>query len=286
MSQLRLHHETNRAVTLFVDDRVLLRYVYVPEVPANESPRPYIHPLNSYAGDTLSAFRPNDHPWHHGLSLTVTNLSGMNFWGGPTCRREDGYKWRDDHGRQQHLAWQKLECDGVSATLAHTLEWRYRDEVIFREERTLHVGLEAAKNAWSLRWRSRLVNSAKRPLALGNPHSTGGLAGSHYTGLQFRAVRALLDDHGDATIRLLADGGHEGEKAVHGSKGRWMEWHGQRDETLRRVVLRFENNNGPISWFVRRNYPLAAYPFQCDTDLALGAGEVLELDHSLTVTSL
>ena len=86
MSTLRLQHEAGKAVTLFAGEQLLCRYVYVSGEAHKESPKPYFHPLNSLAGDTLTNFRPNDHPWHHGLSFTLTNVSGWNFWGGPTCR--------------------------------------------------------------------------------------------------------------------------------------------------------------------------------------------------------
>lgn len=285
MSTLRLQHEEGRAVSVFAGERLLCRYVYASAVAHQESPKPYFHPLNSLAGDTLTNFRPSDHPWHHALTFTLTDVSGANFWGGPTCRPEDGYKWRDDHGEQRHTAWTKLEAAGNAATLAHTLEWRTPQELIFREERTLDLALNSAAQAWSIHWRARLVNVSGRALALGNPHSAGGKPGSHYTGLQFRGARELLDDHGDAAIKLIAEGGREGVEAVHGALARWMEWHGQLDETLRRVIIRFENNPGPLHWFVRRNYPLAAFPVQFDQNLALAPHATLDLDHTLTFTA-
>lgn len=278
---IRIEHETDSAFALHHREQLLFRYVYVPELPASEAPRPYLHPLNSLAGDTLTNFRPNDHPWHHGLSLTVNDVSGMNFWGGPTYSREGGYQLPKQHGRQQHVAWRQLEAGDHEAVLAHDLEWRYADEVLLREERTLSVKVEAEAGAWSLRWQSRLSNVSGRALALGNPHSIGGLAGSHYTGLQFRGARELLDEHMDPRITIKAEGERTGVDAVHGAPAQWMEWHGQSDTTLRRVVIRFENNQGPVHWFVRRNNPLAAFAFQHDRNFDLGAKADLVLDHTL-----
>src|SRR5690606_13279555 len=87
------------------EGETLWTYHYEPETPANESPRPYVHPLYSIDGDVLTNWRPNDHPWHHGLSLTLTSVDGVNFWGGPSHRAEDGYRWREDHGVQRHVSW-------------------------------------------------------------------------------------------------------------------------------------------------------------------------------------
>jgi len=286
MKTLRLEHESSRAVSLYAGDGLLCRYVYAPATDAKESPKPYFHPVNSLAGDTLTNFRPNDHPWHHALCFTLNNVSGANFWGGPTCAQPDGYKWRDDHGSQQHVAWTTLEAAGATATLAHTLEWRRLQEILFREERSMEITVDVPARAWSLRWRSRLTNVSGRVLSLGNPHSHGGLPGSHYTGLEFRGARELLDDHGDAGVKIVAEGGLDGVAAVHGAAARWMEWHGQLDESLHRVIIRFTNNTGPLHWFVRRNYPLAALPMQFDRNLEIAAGAALGIDHTLTFTSV
>jgi len=276
-SALSLDHEAGRAVTISAGGAVLFRYVYAPGTQPGESPRPYAHPVNSLAGDRLSGFRPNDHPWHQGLSLTVTNLSGVNFWGGPTYRREDSYRWRNDHGEQRHREWLELS----PARLRHTLAWHATatGEVMLDETRELLVS--AAAGSWSLEWASRLVNVTGRTLEFGDP-DTAGLPGSHYTGLQFRGARALLDDHGDAAIRLCSEGANEGEKAVHGAPGRWMEWHVQSDETLRRTLIRFENPSAPIRWFVRRAYPLATFSLNREPGLTLPAGGAIDLRHRLT----
>ena len=95
----------------------------------------------------------------------------------------------------------------------------------------------------------------------------------------------LLDDHLDPTIKIVADGGLEGVNGVHGAAARWMEWHGQLDTTLNRVIIRFENNAGPLNWFVRRNYPLAALPVQFDRNREIAAGADLLIDHTLTFTA-
>ncbi len=265
------------------EGRLLFRYVFRPETPGDESPRPYVHPVRTLAGAELTTFRPNDHRWHHALSFTLTSVSGVNFWGGGSYRREDGYQWRSDHGEQRHLAWE--ECS--AARLAHTLEWRAVGDgpVLLREEREL-IPRRESPTSWSLRWRARLTNVSGRDLALGNYHSSHGLAGSHYTGLQFRGARDLLDEHGDKEIGLSAEGDREGEAAVHGAAGTWLEWRGQKDTTLQRVALRFANHTGPVHWFVRRHHPLAALPPQFDRDLTLPLGDLLVVDHTLTFSDL
>lgn len=258
---------------------LLLRYVYRPATPVDEAPRPYAHPVCTLAGEVLTNFRPNDHRWHHGLSFTISSLAGHNYWGGPTYRKGDGYQWRQNHGTQQHTAW--LEQD--ASNLAHMLDWRAgpTGEVLLQEKRTLSFMLISPRD-WSLRWTATLKNVSGRSLGLGQYHSSEGLEGSHYTGLQFRGARDLLDEHGDSTIGIFAEGGRNGEAAVHGAAARWMEWRGQKDMSQRRVNLRFDNHTGPLHWFVRRSHPLAALPFHYASALSLVPGATLGLDHTLT----
>jgi hypothetical protein len=258
---------------------LLLRYIHHPDTPSDESPRPYAHPVCTLAGEVLTNFRPNDHRWHHGLSFTINSVSGHNFWGGGTYRRPDGYQWRNDHGTQRHVAWREQRGDHLS----HTLEWRAsgRGELLLQESRALAFTL-VSPQAWSLRWTATLKNVSERTLEFGQYFSNEGLVGSHYTGLQFRGARDLLDDHGDQTIGIFADGGLNGEASVHGAAANWMEWRGQKDGSQRRVSLRFANSGGPLRWFVRRNNPLAALPFQFEQNLSLASGDSFTIDHRLT----
>ncbi|MEY2881887.1 MAG: hypothetical protein RLZZ15_4267 [Verrucomicrobiota bacterium] len=281
---LKLAHEPGHHLDIATPAGALLfRYVYAPATPANEAPRPYAHPLRSLAGDTLTNFRPNDHPWHHALSLTLTSVDGVNFWGGPTHRAADGYHWRDDHGTQLHREWLALTPD----RLEQRLDWLdpKTNRVLLHEHRTLATTLAPDDAAWSLRWTSELRNATDRDLTLGNYHALGGLAGSHYTGLQFRGARDLLDEHGDATIGLTAEGGLAGESAIHGASARWMEWSCQHDGTLRRTRIRFENLGAPLPWFVRAKNPLAAFAFHREKTHPLPAAGTLRLDHVLTFTN-
>ena len=263
------------------DGACLWRYVFDSAVPVNESPRPYAHPIFSPAGDLVTNFRPNDHPWHHALSLTITSVDGVNFWGGPSHRTADGYQWRDDHGCQRHVTWQTT----TARCLEHRVEWC--DDrakcVLLHEQRRLQT--ELVEGGWALRWTSRITNATDRELSLGQYESLGGLRGSHYTGLQFRGARDLLDEHGDATLGISDTAGRKGEAAVHGVESAAMEWSCQHDGSLRRTRIRFENLTGPLPWFVRQKNPLAAFAFHRDRPVPLAAGETLLLDHRLTFLS-
>ncbi len=282
MSTLKLVMDEDRAVEISQGGAgLLLRYVYRPDTPQEEAPRPYAHPVCSLSGEVLTCFRPTDHPWHHALSFTLCQVSGHNFWGGASYRRDEGYQWRNDQGSQHHVAWTELSPQ----RLAHELDWRVGSdgEVLLRERRTLSIQI-IDTSAWTLRWESVLENVAGRPLLLGNYFSGHGIVGSHYTGLQFRGARDLLDDHGDGRIGMFTTDDRSGEKAVHGVASDWLEWRAQKDTSLRRVTIRFSNRGDPVHWFVRRHNPLAALAFQYERDRVLAPGATLALDHELTFT--
>src|SRR5581483_6272953 len=108
-----LIHTLHDAIELRYQDLTLFKYVYEPGTAAVESPKPYFHPLKTLAGNEVSLFRPYDHLWHTGLSMTASNLSGQNFWGGPSYVRDAGYVQLENNGRIQHDHWQEIACDDV-----------------------------------------------------------------------------------------------------------------------------------------------------------------------------
>jgi hypothetical protein len=57
MSDLTLHEDGSAAMEVRARGALLFRYVVVPGTAGKESPRPYVHPLRSLAGDTLTNFR-------------------------------------------------------------------------------------------------------------------------------------------------------------------------------------------------------------------------------------
>jgi len=256
----------------------LWRYMSRPDTPANESPRPVMHPMYSIDGDPLTNFRPNDHPWHHGLSMTLTSVDGVNFWGGPSHRAEDSYQWRGDHGRQAHVSWVRQSPE----LLEEELKWidpQRNDRVLLTETRLLETELRS--DGWTLHWTSRLRNSNDTDLKCENYHSLGGLVGSHYTGLQFRGARGLLDQHGDKTITFVNSNGESALNAVHGELADWVEWSTQHDGSLKRTRVRFESPDNPLPWFLRPADPMVAFPPHREDTWIIKAGVSVELKHTL-----
>src|SRR5690348_15883634 len=120
--ELTLIHRLHDALELCCQGQMLFRYVYEPNDALVESPRPYFHPLRTLKGNEVTIFRPYDHLWPKGLSMTIANLSGQNFWGGPTYVRGSGYTQLDNNGRIEHRKWRELSCNTGMRGVEH-LEW-------------------------------------------------------------------------------------------------------------------------------------------------------------------
>src|SRR5215472_4554091 len=167
MTETTTTHLLGRHVEVRRGDRLLLRYVYAPDTPQVESPRPYFHPLRTLAGDTVTIFRPHDHLWHHGLSMTSANLSGENFWGGPTYVDGRGYAMLDNIGRTVHEEWERLEPDGLLERLGWITQAgeRWLDED--REIAVVEVDLDSGH--WVLLLKFHFRNTSGHELELGSP---------------------------------------------------------------------------------------------------------------------
>jgi hypothetical protein len=270
-------HLLGRHVDVHHGDRLLFRYVYAPDTPQVESPRPYFHPLRTLAGDTVTIFRPHDHRWHHGLSMTSAHLSGENFWGGATYVEGRGYAQLPNNGTMRHEAW-----EGMGPLLVERLAWvTEAGERWLEEARTIEVApVDGAGDHWTLRLRFDLRNVAGRPLEFGSP-TTAGRPMAGYGGLFWRGPRSYLNG------TILAANGLEGP-GVMGERSPWLAFAGRHDESDHASTLVFvdhpENPRHPTKWFVRSDpYGCVSASFMFDEEYPLGAGEDLTLRYDVIV---
>lgn len=269
---------TKLAITLA--DVEVATYVYRPDTPREESPKPYLYPLRTLSGAPLGVFRPWDHRWHKGLQMTWSHLSGQNFWGGPSFEASaagHGYVWRDNNGSQLHRGFDRLDPDGTSATVIERLEWSASTaEVWLTELRTLRFhGADPDRGIWALDFETILTNAHTQTLEFGSP-TTHGRPNAGYTGLFWRGPRAFTG------APIIADGA-EGDK-VMGSNGAWAAISGEHDEMDGgATVLAFAGTSSatvPIKWFARSQQFACLNPSPAfDEEIKLEPGQRLELRH-------
>ncbi|MFF0862690.1 DUF6807 family protein [Nonomuraea sp. NPDC003560] len=239
-------------VELQVAGAPVAAYEWRPDLPVTDSPRPYLHPVRTLGGVTVTEVRPDDHVHHLGAGVAIADLGGANFWGGRTYVKGRGPAWLDDHGRQRHVAFTRLADDGFT----EELEWiGPGDRLIARERRT--VTARPVGDAWALDLAFTLTNLTGSPLEV-NSSATKGRPGAGYGGFFWRAP-------GASTGRVTFPGD---EEAVHGSRGRWVAMAGTGPDGRDWTLVFVQASDDP--WFVR----VAEYP---------GVGQALAWDRPLVV---
>ncbi|HEX7737411.1 MAG TPA: PmoA family protein [Ktedonobacteraceae bacterium] len=279
-----LIHTLHDALELCYHGQTLFRYVYASKTPAVESPRPYFHPLKTLAGNEISLFRPYDHLWHAGLSMTIANLSGENFWGGRSYTREAaGYVQFENNGRIQHSAWQEITCDEQMRGIER-LQWITQAGATWlEEERRIVVSeIEPGAGYWSLDLAFRLLNVSQQPLLFGSPTTEGRpLAG--YGSLFWRGPRSFLCG------QILAAGGLEGPE-IMGQPAPWLAFIGSHDGNGQQSTILFIDQPGnpryPNKWFVRNDpYACVSCSFMFDEYYTLLPDATLELTYRVVIAN-
>jgi hypothetical protein len=276
-----LIHTLHDAVELRYQQQTLFSYVYASKTPAIESPRPYFHPLKTLAGNEVSLFRPHDHLWHTGLSMTIANLSGENFWGGVTYTQDAGYVQLDNNGRIQHVNWQELVC-GDRLHCVEYLEWiTHADVTWIVEERHIVISeINPEAGYWSMDLSFLLANVSTQPLVFGSP-TTEGRPDAGYGSLFWRGPRSFL--HG----KILGANGLEGPEMM-GKASPWLAFIGQHDGNQAKSTLLFVDQPGnpryPNKWFVRNDpYACASCSFMFDEYYTLPPHKALKLAYRVVI---
>lgn len=271
--------ETELVVTAGTTD--IAHYVYRPDAPIEESPKPYLYPLTTLSGALLGVYRPWDHRWHKGLQMTWSHVSGDNFWGGPTFERGapgHGYVWRKNQGRQQHRSFEILDARGPDVRVRQRLDWVASSGTVwFDETRTLRFhSADTGRGIWALDFTTSLRSVHDEPLRLGSP-TTQGRPNAGYTGLFWRGPRSWTG------ADILVNGHREGDE-VMGAQGPWAAISSEHDEIDGgATVLAYAGTSSasvPIKWFARSSAFACLNPSPAfDTEIELKPGETLALAH-------
>jgi hypothetical protein len=215
-------------VELHVDGIRVATYVDEPALDIRLAPRPYLHPARTLGGTVVTDELPQDHPWHLGVSVTMQDVDGVNVWGGRTYVRDQGYIWRDDHGR--------VVSEGrtpLPAGFSENLRWVDADgRLLLREQRS--VTARPAARGWRLFFRYALGAPAQSEVTIGSPATNGRTGGAGYGGFFWRATE------GEA-VAFTPSGGEP-----HGSTDPWLALSVEDAYTLV-----FTGLDGDDRWFAR-----------------------------------
>jgi Methane oxygenase PmoA len=267
-------------ITAWWGSLVLFRYVYLPDDPQLESPRPYFHPVRTLDGNLVTIYRPHDHVWHKGIALSLPHVDKENFWGGPTFRN-GGYVQLPNDGAMIHESFDDItERDGV-VRFDERLQWVTESgEKPVTERRRVAATAWPLDAAWLLAFETTLTNDSDADIVFGSP-TTEGRPDAGYGGLFWRGPRSFT---GGAVLTREGSGGDE----VMGRRGGWLAFAGRHDDRGGASTLVFRdatrNFSYPTRWFVRST-PFAAVcpaPFY-DKEYTLTAGASLTLRYDIIV---
>ncbi|MDG9674726.1 PmoA family protein [Micromonospora sp. DH14] len=281
-SALRVRHDIGTAVTVSVRQQELVSYVYGAEADPWECPAPFFHPIRTTAGNLVSAHRPHDHRWHKGLAMTISHLSGDNFWGGYSYVRDAGYRRLDNVGSLRHRAFSRFDAEVDRLDLTEQVHWhnaRGRHWIEERRDIAVH-DVDAAAGTWELTVATALTNVSGARLEIGSPTIFGREAAG-YSGFFWRGPRDLTGG------TILAAGGLEGPQ-VMGRRAAWLAYTGTHDvvdaaSTLVVVPDPAAEDSPPV-WFVRNEpFPAINPSLAFADEVTLPAGTTLRRRYRVMV---
>ena len=263
------------ALSVHYGQQELFTYVYQPDSPQLESPRPYFHPVRTLGGEAVTLFRPEDHVWHKGIAWSLpnvgSNIGTANFWGGVTYLRDQGYVQLPNNGAQMHEEFLRQS----PAAVAHRLHWvTEAGDVWFREVRRFDVSVYADQSAWVLSFGTAMTNVSGQEIVIGSP-TTEGRENAGYGGLFWRGPESFV---GGRVYAPDAEGGDD----LMGIRGPWLGF------TSGSATLMFvdaqENLGHPTKWFVRTGIFACVCPAPFfDTEVKVDDGESLLFRYAVVV---
>jgi hypothetical protein len=280
VNALTARHEPGSALTFRAGDVDLARYVYAPDTPQVESPKPYLHPVRTPAGRPVTLFRPHDHVWHKGIAWSLPHVGADNFWGGPTYVRGRAYVQLDNNGAQRHRRVVGFGVEEGTAWFAHELDWvTQAGDTVLTERRTITSTLVSGE-AWALTLDTEMTNTSGAPIAFGSP-TTNGRENAGYGGLFWRGPRSFT---GGTVITPDGTGGDD----LRGRRAEWMAFAGRHDgdgaESLVLLLDHADNPHHPPPWFTRTEYFACLNPAPFFTEeLVLPDGEVVRFRHGVGI---
>ncbi|MEM7532527.1 MAG: PmoA family protein [Chloroflexota bacterium] len=293
---LNLTHIYNDTIEVGYKDQQLFHYVYIPDMPQLEAPKPYFHPMHTLAGDLITNYRPYDHIWHKGLMMTMAHLSDVNptgedtkanFWGGGSYVHGTGYVQLPNNGSMTHQGWDQVTCDGASVQMDERLTWlTYDGDAWIDEERQMGVHVDEAAGYWQLDYRTKLTNIHSLDVVFGSP-TTAGRPNAGYGGLFWRGPRSFLNGI------VLTGGGPNGDMAgpdVMGTSAAWLSYTGRHDGTANTSTMIFidhpSNPRYPTKWFLRTDpFACASFAFSFDEELTLSPTDALDFRYRIIIAN-
>ncbi|MGH2534850.1 MAG: DUF6807 family protein [Thermomicrobiales bacterium] len=166
------------AIDFLAGDQLAGRYVFDDEF------KPYLHPLNTPRGHTLSLLSPHDHKHHRGLMYGL-RARDVCFWEEFTLLPGEVV------GRQRHDSLASITGEDGAVGITQELTWLACDDrlITFRERRTITCRSPPEGGAYEWTWSTEI--EAQRDVELimsqwSQRKDDGALVNYHGLGIRFR----------------------------------------------------------------------------------------------------
>lgn len=241
-SRFRWERKSDESVALRTERGVVWQFNY-----ARANPKPFFHPLATPDGATLTADRPSDHAWHHGLWFSWVFVNGVNYW-------------EHEPGADRPLGetrWQGAEIEtheDFSARIVMHIEYGLRDQPsLLVEERTVAISPPDARGQYEFDWRSEFTGG-EQPVQLACvpiPPAPDGKSWGGYAGLSVRFS-------GDMKARraVIPDGEPEFVDGVWRKSAQACDYSGAVDGREAGIALfdHPKNPRHPVTWYAIRSH--------------------------------
>ncbi len=244
--------------------------------------KPFLHPLNTPEGWSVSIASPHDHRHHKGLMYALRTRE-INFW------EENATAANEAVGRQRHVGLSEVVMDGAEVRFVESLVWEAVDggKPVFEENRELRVRHMGSGFAWTwgtritVRRDSRLIKS-QWSWALPNGRRI------NYHGLGLRLARSFGCTGGH---RLVLDGRETGFLEAMGQVARqvtftgtldpvWPQWPGPR------AAVTFEQQQRNGLFILESPFAFMSLGPSNLEECDLSSGEILEETYHIQVADL
>ncbi|MDD8027087.1 MAG: PmoA family protein [Acidobacteriota bacterium] len=213
----------------------------------------YFHSLSTVEGRVLTADRPPDHIWHHGLWFSWKYIDKVNYW------EVDAASGRPAGRTTWTIAAMETRADRT-ARLVLDLDYRPAgaDRPVLIERRTIEVSAPGLDGVYFLDWTAE-YQAAKdlvldRTPLLGEP---GGQINGGYAGLALRLAGGLED------LRLVTDQGPAGEFTNDRYRGRHtgLDYAGQMEGEPAGIAIldHPQNPRAPTAWYAVHSAVMAFF---------------------------
>lgn len=259
---LRLERHSEQEVRIYREDLHLLSYCW-------DQTKPYIHPLNTPSGHTLSLLNPYDHVWHLGLFFSWKYVNGVNFW-------------EETQGSCVSQCDFIARVNGRDIVLETRNEWRTAQlETLLDESRMVRFAegsdhyLIDFDMSFASRWGEVILDRTDPKV-----QPWGG-----YAGLSFRPVRAMFHE-----ADVLNSEGLRGMES-DGAPAKWARYAGKLDGRKKpsggvAIIDHPENPRYPSTFYTRdnsRHFGFLAASFIYHEPYVLKAEETLRLRYRVVV---